>query len=85
MSTIEINSIQAIYVKSHELLSSAMISTSTGIFIGSEFVPTAERADMILVFDKGEIVEKGEHSDLINSTGIYSKLYESWIGNTREL
>ena len=48
-------------------------------------ISTAERSDLILVFDRGEIVEKGEHSDLIDSKGIYSKLYESWIGNTREL
>ncbi len=48
-------------------------------------ISTAERSDLILVFDRGEIVEKGEHFDLIDSKGIYSKLYESWIGNTREL
>ena len=48
-------------------------------------ISTAERADLILVFDKGKIVEKGEHLDLVNLGGIYSKLYESWIGNTREV
>ena len=48
-------------------------------------ISTAERADLILVFDKGKIIEKGEHSDLVNLGGIYSKLYESWIGNTREV
>ncbi len=48
-------------------------------------ISTAERADLILVFDKGKIVEKGKHSDLVNLEGIYSKLYESWIGNTREV
>ena len=48
-------------------------------------ISTAERADLILVFDKGKIVEKGKHSDLVNLEGVYSKLYESWIGNTREV
>jgi len=48
-------------------------------------ISTAERVDLILVFDKGKIVEKGEHSDLVDLEGIYSKLYESWIGNTREV
>jgi len=48
-------------------------------------ISTAERVDLILVFDKGKIVEKGEHSDLVALEGIYSKLYESWIGNTREV
>ena len=48
-------------------------------------ISTAERADLILVFDKGKIVEKGKHSDLVDLEGIYSKLYESWIGNTREV
>ena len=48
-------------------------------------ISTAERADLILVFDKGKIVEKGKHPNLVNLDGIYSKLYESWIGNTREV
>ncbi len=48
-------------------------------------ISTAERVDLILVFDKGKIVEKGEHSDLVDLEGVYSKLYESWIGNTREV
>ena len=48
-------------------------------------ISTAERSDLILVFDEGKIVEKGEHSHLVNSKGVYSKLYESWIGNTREV
>ncbi len=44
---------------------------------------TAERADLIFVFDHGRIVEKGTHDDLVAAGGIYAGLYESWIGNTR--
>jgi ABC-type multidrug transport system fused ATPase/permease subunit len=44
---------------------------------------TAERADLILVFDKGQIVESGHHSLLSNTGGVYASLYDSWIGNTR--
>ncbi|HRP02812.1 MAG TPA: ABC transporter ATP-binding protein [Candidatus Kapabacteria bacterium] len=32
-------------------------------------------ADEIIVFDKGEIVERGTHTALINMNGFYSKLY----------
>jgi ATP-binding cassette, subfamily B, bacterial len=44
---------------------------------------TAERADRILVFDRGQIVEDGVHDDLVRAGGVYEGLYDSWLGNTR--
>jgi len=44
---------------------------------------TAERADLVLVFDAGELVQQGPHAELVEVPGIYRGLYESWIGNTR--
>ena len=44
---------------------------------------TAERADLVLVFDRGRIVERGVHRDLVAAGGTYASLYESWLGNTR--
>ena len=44
---------------------------------------TAERADVILVVDRGEIVERGSHDELVAFGGVYAGLYESWLGNTR--
>ena len=44
---------------------------------------TAERSDLVLVFDRGRIVEQGSHEDLARGDGVYAGLYASWIGNTR--
>jgi putative ABC transport system ATP-binding protein len=44
---------------------------------------TAQRADYVLVFDRGEIVERGNHSELVETGGIYASLYRSWLGNTQ--
>jgi subfamily B ATP-binding cassette protein MsbA len=35
-----------------------------------------QRADVILVLEKGRIVEQGTHSELIKAGGLYSKLYQ---------
>ena len=44
---------------------------------------TAEAADLILVFDQGELVQQGSHSDLVDQPGIYRGLHQAWVGNTR--
>ena len=46
---------------------------------------TAERSDLVLVFDHGNLVEQGPHDVLKENGGVYNKLYDSWLGNTREL
>jgi len=44
---------------------------------------TAESADVVLVFDKGRIVERGTHDELVGADGVYASLYESWLGSTQ--
>ena len=43
---------------------------------------TAEAADLVLVFDAGVLVERGDHAELVALGGRYAALYESWLGNT---
>lgn len=45
---------------------------------------TAERADLVLVFDGGEIVESGHHLQLVDNEGVYAALFDSWVGNTQQ-
>jgi putative ABC transport system ATP-binding protein len=44
---------------------------------------TAERADVVLVFDRGRIVQRGTHDELVAAGGTYGGLYRNWLGNTR--
>ncbi|QEO14841.1 ABC transporter ATP-binding protein [Agromyces intestinalis] len=39
---------------------------------------TAETADLVLVFDRGRIIERGRHADLLGAGGVYARLHESW-------
>lgn len=48
---------------------------STTIII-SHRIATASEADLILVLDKGEIIQRGNHKSLINEEGLYKKIYE---------
>jgi len=43
-------------------------------FIIAHRLSTVAHADLILVFDGGEIVERGTHNELIDARGVYAKL-----------
>jgi ATP-binding cassette subfamily B protein len=42
-------------------------------------------ADMILVFDRGKIVERGTHRELLAQGGLYTNLYENQFSRERAL
>lgn len=44
---------------------------------------TAEAADLVVVFDAGRVVQVGSHDELLAQGGVYGRLHESWVGNTR--
>ncbi|MFL5789255.1 MAG: ABC transporter ATP-binding protein [Flavisolibacter sp.] len=52
-----------------------LISDRTSIVIAHR-LSTIQRADKIIVIDKGEIKETGTHSELIQKGGFYAKLHE---------
>jgi ATP-binding cassette, subfamily B, bacterial len=45
---------------------------------------TILRADQILVFDHGRIIERGRHTDLLEQGGLYQRLYEEQFVATTE-
>jgi ATP-binding cassette subfamily B protein len=57
-----------------EALQSLMVGRTT--FIIAHRVQTAMDADLLLILDKGRIVERGTHDELLAKRGIYHRIYE---------
>jgi putative ABC transport system ATP-binding protein len=43
---------------------------------------TAEASDRVIVFDAGEIVQDGTHSELVATEGVYAAMHADWEGST---
>ncbi len=55
-------------------------SNKTSIFIAHR-LSTIVNVDKIIVLNQGEIVEEGNHNELVNSGGYYSKLYQAYYNS----
>lgn len=53
-------------------------------FIVAHRLSTIKNADLILVMNKGNIIEKGTHNELMSKGGFYANLYNSQFANTNE-
>jgi ATP-binding cassette subfamily B protein len=68
--------------ESEQLIQNAidkLISGRTNIIIAHR-LSTIRKADMIMVLDKGEIREMGNHDELLAKQGFYAHLYEMQFG-----
>lgn len=50
-------------------------------FIIAHRISSLKQADLILVLDNGEIVERGTHNDLVKKDGYYSSIFYTQYGN----
>ena len=53
-------------------------------FVIAHRLSTVEKADRILVLEKGEIVEQGTHKELIDAKGRYANLYRKQFDEPKE-
>jgi len=68
----------ALDTESEKLVQDALerlMKNRTSIVIAHR-LSTIQHADEIIVMQKGEIIERGTHKDLIQTNGAYKKLYE---------
>jgi putative ABC transport system ATP-binding protein len=40
---------------------------------------TAERADEVIVLDRGRLVQRGHHASLLEQDGVYARLHAAWV------
>ena len=55
------------------------LTQKTTTIIVTHRISSAKNSNQILVMDKGEIIERGTHSELITQDGYYSKLYKKQL------
>ncbi|HWR40575.1 MAG TPA: lipid A export permease/ATP-binding protein MsbA [Patescibacteria group bacterium] len=67
----------ALDTESEKLVQEALDKLMEGrtSFVIAHRLSTVQRANAIVVMDKGRIIEQGTHEQLVNADGLYSKLY----------
>lgn len=65
----------------HQALNTLIKGRTT--FIITHRLPIIKNADLILVLQEGQIVERGKHSDLMARNGLYHQIYQSQLSVTQ--
>jgi len=59
------------------------LSKNRSVLLIAHRLKSVEKADQIIVLDKGEIAEQGRHTELLNQNGYYAKLLKAYRGAKR--
>jgi ATP-binding cassette, subfamily B, multidrug efflux pump len=72
------DSTSSVDTQTEKLIQAALDTLMEGrtTFVIAHRLSTVRRADMILVMDKGEIVERGTHEELLRRGGLYKEIYD---------
>ena len=73
--------------RTEELVQKAMDKLTEGrtSFIIAHRLSTIKNADLILVINEGNIIEQGNHEELLAKNGFYADLYNSQFQKTEEI
>jgi ATP-binding cassette subfamily B protein len=79
------DSTSAVDVATESRIQAALTTVIPGTtrFIVAQRISTVLMADLIILLDKGEIVEKGNHKDLLARSPLYQEIFESQLGGIR--
>ena len=56
----------------------SQITRNKTVIMIAHRLSTVKNVDMIYVVDKGKIVEQGNHDDLVESKGLYSRMWDEF-------
>jgi ABC-type multidrug transport system fused ATPase/permease subunit len=72
------DSLSSVDTQTEKLIQSALDNLMEGrtTFVIAHRLSTVRRADMILVMDKGQIVERGTHDELLKRGGLYKEIHD---------
>jgi ATP-binding cassette, subfamily B, bacterial len=73
----------ALFERHSELARSASTTGAITLLISHRF-STVSMADLIVVLDRGRVVEQGTHTELLAAGGRYAELFELQAGRYRE-
>ena len=73
--------------RTEEQIQSAMNNLKKGrtSFVIAHRLSTIRDADLILVMNKGDVVEQGSHDELLAANGFYAELYNSQFDTMKEI
>lgn len=80
------DSTSSVDTETEMMIQKALVSLteSRTTFVIAQRISTVQRADKIVVLDKGRIVEMGTHKELLAKGGLYSEIYRLQFGGEDE-